>query len=76
VNYFVSVIISLDYSYHYFSKEEPNLYLKEYAPADVYYAYLGEVASLDNNGSLYIDYTLVLTMSLILKENLDYHYIK
>jgi hypothetical protein len=48
VDYFVSFIISLDYSYHYFSTKERNLYLKEYALADVYYAYLGEVASLIN----------------------------
>lgn len=67
MDYFVSFIISLGYSYHYFSTKERNLYLKEYALADVYYAYLGEVASLDNNGSLNIDYTLVLSMSLILK---------
>ncbi len=48
MDYFVSFIISLDYSYHYFSTKERNLYLKEYALADVYYAYLGEVASLIN----------------------------
>lgn len=48
MDYFVSFIISLDYSYHYFSTKERNLCLKEYALADVYYAYLGEVASLIN----------------------------
>ena len=48
MDYLVRFIISLDYSYHYFSTKERNLYLKEYALADVYYAYLGEVASFIN----------------------------
>ncbi|WP_421853326.1 glycosyltransferase family 32 protein [Marinomonas sp.] len=92
VNYLFNRLMSLDYDYRYVSTESRELYMKEYASSDAYYAYyaylklndgaaqadLWRMVNLYNNGGVYmdIDATLVWPISLILKEKYDALYIK